>query len=567
VLTNSNVIQIGPIVFSPCSFALREVLEVRRIEVNRGAADDRASEGPFRYDSGVSRLGSIFLLGIAACASPTLRTVPRVVDGQVEHGPFVSPYAYEWFIEGEVSAAKGRHDQAAMAFEAATAAPSDDVVLMTRLAEEFELSGASRRADRTLALARRAYPESARVVLAEGRVQRYRGMDDEALSSYARAHELEPAWDAPVIAIAETLSATGHTHRAKAILIEHIETSFGTRSEHARHVLIDLARRLGDAETLERAMALGLSSTQTERSRAAGALALRAGQPALAVRLLAPALDTPQNVVLWVRALVESGDQQEAATFLATVDSQRLGGVLDHVELLLEIGDVDVALRLLEAVEPSPRVQYLKGRALLARGDYIEAAAVLADVPIGAASFEASRMAFARCSMSQDRQGAAAEALSQAPHESLAVRRMLAEIYLEEGDLRAGLRLFDPKRPAERAALAEFFERAGRFEEAAAYYANVEVRADDAPQLRARASAEQLVSHGHPRSAIAILERWTTLAPDDLYSRVRLIELLRADDRAEAAEKRGRRTLQVIDDPVLLAHLIEVLEAPPAATQ
>ncbi len=535
---------------------------MRRIEVNRHAANDRASKGPFRYDSGVSRLGSIFLLGVAACASPTLRTVPRIVDGQVEQGPFVSPYAYERFIDGEVSATKGRHGEAAMAFEAATAAPADDVVLMSRLAEEFELSHASRRADRTLEMAGRAYPDSARVVLAEGRVQRYRGMHDEALALYTRASELEPAWDAPVIAIAETLVATGRTRRAKAVLLEYAESSVGTQPEHARRVLIELARSLGDAETLARALALDRRSTQTERSHSAGTLALRAGQPALAVRLLAPALDTPENVVLWLRALVDSGDKQEAATFLAKADSKRLGGVLDHVVLLLNVGEFDVALQLLAGLGPSPRVEYLKGRALVARGDYVEAAAMLADVPIGAASFEASRLAFAQCSMSQARHGVAVEALSQVPHESLALRRMLAEIYLEEGNLRAGLRLFDPKRRTGRAALAELFERAGRFEEAAAYYANVKARADDPPQLRARASAEQLVANGHPRSAIAILERRATMAPADLYARVRLIELLRADNRTEAAEKMGRQTLRVIDDPMLLAHLIEVLESP-----
>ena len=49
------------------------------------------------------------------------------------------------------------------------------------------------------------------------------------------------------------------------------------------------------------------------------------------------------------------------------------------------------------------------------------------------------------------------------------------------------------------------------------------------------------------------------MAPNDLYARVRLIELLRAEDQGEAAEKRGRQTLQVVDDPVLLAHLIEIL--------
>jgi thioredoxin-like negative regulator of GroEL len=144
---------------------------------------------------------------------------------------------------------------------------------------------------------------------------------------------------------------------------------------------------------------------------------------------------------------------------------------------------------------------------------------------------------------------------------------MLAEIYLEEGNLRAGLRLFDPKRPEERAALAGLFEQAGRFEEAAAYYANVRVGSNDEPQLQARVAAEQLASHGHHRGAIAILERWTALAPDDLYARVRLVELLQADHRAEAAEKRGRRTLEVIDDPLLLAHLVDVLESPAAPTQ
>lgn len=488
-----------------------------------------------------------------------------MVDGQVEYGPFVSPYAYEWFIEGEVAAAKGQHAEAAMAFEAATAAPASDVVLVTRLAEEFELSGASRRADRTLAVARRVYPESATVALAEGHIQRHRGNDDAAFSSYAWAHRLAPAWDAPVVAIADILVGTGHTQRAKALLLEYVETWPAMRSEDARKVLTELARRIGDAETLKRVLSLDPGSSPTERAYAAGALALRTGEPALAARLLEPALETPENISLWLRALVDSGDQQKAAAFLATADSERLGGVPDKVEWLLEIGEIDAALRLLETGEPSPRAEYSKGRALLARGDYIEAAVILADVPLGAASFEASRIAFAECSISQDRQGAAAEALSQAPHGSLPLRRMLAEIYVDQGDLRAGLRLFDPKRSAERAAIAALFERAGRFEEAAAYYAHVKVQTSDEPRVRARASAEQLASHGHSRNAIAILEQWTELAPDDLYARVRLIELLQADNRSDEAERRGRRTLQVVDDAALLAHLIEILEAPGAA--
>jgi len=133
--------------------------------------------------------------------------------------------------------------------------------------------------------------------------------------------------------------------------------------------------------------------------------------------------------------------------------------------------------------------------------------------------------------------------------------------------VRASLKLFDPKRPAERAVIAALFERAGRFEEAAAYYANIKSDPADEPGLRARASAEQLAAHGHRRSAIAILERWTALAPDDLYARVRLVELLQADNQVQTAENRGRRTLEVIGDPLLRAHLVDVLASPAAPTQ
>jgi tetratricopeptide (TPR) repeat protein len=493
--------------------------------------------------------------------------VPRVVDGQVEHGPFVSPYAYEWFIEGEVLAAKGQHDQAAMAFETATAAPADDVVLMTRLAEEYELSGESRRADRTLASARRYHPKSARVALAEGRIQEHRDRDREALSSFARAQELAPTWDEPVVAMAEALIRGGNRQRAIAILLEHLESSLGARSEHALRVLIELAHRAGDAETLERALALDPSSTPTARAQAAGELALAAGQPALAARILAEALGTPQNIALWLQALVESGNREEAAAFLAASSSERLGGVVEHADLLLEVGEVDRALQLMDAAETSPRVEYSKGRALLARGNYVEAAIVLADVPLGAASFEAARVALAECSMSRGRPGAATETLSLAPHDSLEVREKRAEFYLEEGDLRAGLRLFDPKQPVERATLAALFERAGHFDEAAAYYATVKMVSPDEPHLRARVQAEQLASHGHRRDAISVLERWVAIAPDDLYARVRLVELLQADHRTEAAEKRGRRALEVIDDARLRAHLVELLEAPANATR
>jgi thioredoxin-like negative regulator of GroEL len=482
------------------------------------------------------------------------------VDGELEHGPFVSPYAYEWFIEGEASASQGRHGEAAMAFENAAAAPADDALLITRLAEEYELSGDSRRADRTLSAARRSYPSSPWVALAQGRIAQHRGGESEAIAAFIRARELAPRWDAPVIGLAETLIAFGRTERASAILLAYLGSSPHPRSERARSVLLDLARRSGDAETLARALALDPHLTPAARARETAELALEIGQPALAARVLAPALDMPENVALWLQALIQSGDRAEVASFLEGANRQGLGDLSERVDLLLDIGEARRALELLEFAAPSPKVGYATGRALLIAGNYVEAATILAEVPFGTASFEAARLAFADCSTAQGRPGAAAEALSQAPDYSLAIRKTLAGIYLEEGALRAGLRLFDPKRNLDRAALASLFERAGHFEEAAAYYAAVQAPGLDEARLHARASAERLASRGNRRAAIAVLERWTAAAPDDLYARVRLVELLAADDQVEVAQQSGGRALEVIDAPRLRAHLIAVLE-------
>ncbi|NNE17938.1 MAG: hypothetical protein HKN10_05605 [Myxococcales bacterium] len=489
-----------------------------------------------------------------------MRTVPRVVDGEVEHGAFVSPYAYEWFIEGEASANQGRHDEAVMAFENATAAPAGDALLMSRLAEEYELSGDSRRADRTLAAARRSHPGSPWVALAQGRIHQHRDEEREAIAAFIRVQELAPGWDAPVVAMADTLVASGRPERASAILLEYLGFSSHPGSERARRSLLDLALRRGDAETLSLAIALDPHSTPAARDRKAGKLALENGQPAFAARALSAAPASPENVALWLHALFRSGGRAEVASFLRNSDGQGLGDWVERVDLLLKIGEVERALDVLKSITPSPKVAYARGRALLIDGDYAAAAAAFAEVPFGSASFEAARLALAACSTAQGRPGAAAEALSQAPHDSLAVRQTLAGIYLEEGRLRAGLRLFDPKRDLERAALAALFERAGHFEEAAAYYAAIRANGLEEPGLGARVRAERLASRGHLRAAIAVLDRWTVAAPDDLYARVRLVELLAADAQVEVAHERGRRALEVIDAPQLRAHLIAVLE-------
>ncbi|HET6417954.1 MAG TPA: hypothetical protein VFG22_16775 [Polyangiales bacterium] len=534
---------------------------MRRIEVKRRVLVAQDWEGPFHYDPRVRRLGSIFLLGVAACASPAMRTVPRVVDGEVENGPFVSPYAYEWFIEGEALAAKGQHAQAAIAFENAAAAPDDDVLLMTRLAEEYELSGAYRRADRTLSLARRNDPSSARVALAEGRILQSRGAEAEALSSFARAMDLAPAWEEPVIEMAVSLNALGHPQRANAVLLDYVENSIASRSASARKFLLELAREAKDGRLYERALLLDSSSTAESRAEAAGALSLEAGRPAMAARILGRALDSTKNTNLWIRALSQSGDRARALDFLAESQSDQVEGDVWRAEWLVRLGDAQRALDSLQAMSGSPRVELSRGEALAARGEYASAAAVLSRIPFGASTFEASRLALVECSTSLGRAGAATEALSQAPHGSLSVRAKVAEFYLEEGDLPAALRLFDPKNPKERALIARLFEEAGEFREAAAYYASLKPSFTDGSPLAARASAERLAAHGHLGRAVSVLEGWRTAAPDDLYARVRLVELLLAQSRRNDAMREGRDALGLIEDQMLSAHLSDLLTA------
>ena len=75
-------------------------------------------------------------------------------------------YAYEWFLKGEVAAAKGAHEESAIALETALAAPTDDALVLSKLAIEYDRSGESRRAERTLTVASRLQPRSMEVAFA-----------------------------------------------------------------------------------------------------------------------------------------------------------------------------------------------------------------------------------------------------------------------------------------------------------------------------------------------------------------------------------------------------------------
>ncbi|MEM7437225.1 MAG: tetratricopeptide repeat protein [Myxococcota bacterium] len=474
------------------------------------------------------------------------------MDGEIEHGAFVSAFAYEWFVEGEVAAAKGRHDESAIALETANASPSDDALLMARLAEEYEMSGASRRADRTLSVARRSDPQSARVWLAKGRIHMLRAEYDEAMRALVTASKRDPTSDEIAIALGRALRTQGLRLRANAVLIAYIERNYDTETEGARRVLLELARTDSDPQTLQRALALGASEDRDREAFLAAELAYKAGQPALAARLLDGALETPESRALWLRAAIRSGDRASARDFLVSTPSDALGGPAKHAAWLLELGEPTLALEVLQSETPSPRVVTLRGRALADRGDYVAATRALSGVPHGSSTYDGARLAFAESAKARIREGAAAEALSSAPSDSREVRFELAKLYLSQGDLKRGLRLFDPKRPSDRPAIARLFEEAGHSREASAYYATIDEQAPESAAVLARAAAERLMARGRYEPAAEVLRQWTASSPDDLYARARLIEILTLLDRSSEATAEAHALLPYIHHPALL---------------
>ena len=262
-----------------CRLALREGLGVRgrRSQTPGVAGQSSLRERPSTMMLGVGRVGSILTAGARRLrAVPSANGAPRGRWKSRATAPAVSPYAYEWFIEGEMLAAEGRHDEAAVAFESATAAPSTDPLLMTRSRGGVRAqrrrppsrSGPDRSpADTTLA---RRESRSRRVASSG-----HRDAHDDALDRRSCARSAwHPDWDAPVIAMAEALEAKGNPARASAILLGTTSRTWDPASVQPRSTaLLTLARRPSKRRGNARRERLRFDSAIDEqRGRASGRL-------------------------------------------------------------------------------------------------------------------------------------------------------------------------------------------------------------------------------------------------------------------------------------------------------
>ncbi|HJL45155.1 MAG TPA: hypothetical protein RMG45_04945, partial [Polyangiaceae bacterium LLY-WYZ-15_(1-7)] len=223
------------------------------------------------------------LVATTACVPRAPATVARVVGGERRAGAFVSPYAYEHFVRAELAAAEGRWEEAIAEYEQARLGPSDDAYVVARMALALEAAGRAAEADRALEAGLALDPESEAVFLARGRILAGRGEREAAIEATARAAELAPDSDGPVLQLAELLRAGGADARALALL-ERAEAS-----PHALRARLTLALERRDAEASGEAVEalLRVAPLRIAEVEQAAALALEEERPALALRLLA----------------------------------------------------------------------------------------------------------------------------------------------------------------------------------------------------------------------------------------------------------------------------------------
>jgi tetratricopeptide (TPR) repeat protein len=305
--------------------------------------------------------------------------------------PFVSPFAYEWFVRAELLEARGEHAQAAEAYRNALSSADEDPYLYARLAQALQGAGDIHGADRALQAGLALDPRSEPIWLARARITRHRGPPDQAFEAYERAEAAAPSSAEAPLELAELLRAQGHAERALAVL-ERFAARTKAGSRAALRARLELARARGDGAALAEAARAWLEhgSTQAELVRRTASELFEAGRPALALRVLSvlPPEDRDARLRLSVALALER--HEEAELLLASTPPEALGGPLEIAEAYLRIGRAERALASLDeadasdAADPHHRA-LLTGLSLLALGRPADAAEQLARVPVGSA--------------------------------------------------------------------------------------------------------------------------------------------------------------------------------------
>ena len=491
-------------------------------------------------------LGALGALLCAGCPAgePTLLIVRRV-GGEQRTGTFVSPFAYEWFMRGELAAGAGDWPGAAEAFRMALAGPDEDPLVLARLADALDHAGDRAAADEALAEGERIDECPEAIWLVRGAIAERHDQRDTAIAAYTRAASCAPQSADGPLALAALLERAGQSARADAVLQDCV-TRAGGHGAGAARARLALALRGGDARAIADALeTLGhVAPARGSDVEAAVRATLSADDRGLAARLFDRLPRGLGDVALRARSLVRAGRSTEAEALLATGSPDAFGGLTETARLFLEVGRADRAEELAAAAlatTDEPEAAVVLGRARLALGEYGGAVGPLARVRAGATAFVDARLALATALDGMGMPGLAREALARTltTDDDVRVREALAAARLAAGDLDRALDALGTHDDVRsQVARARLLDRGGRPADAARAWASVSVDDPglDAP-TRERVRAERWLARDDVQRGIATLRALVRSTPTDALARARLAELLQRTGDASGAAR------------------------------
>jgi Tfp pilus assembly protein PilF len=315
---------------------------------------------------------------LAGCAE---LTVPRVVDGQVIEGRFVSEHAYAFYARAAEAEAAGDRRAALAAYAAAIEEDPESPEIWTRVGA-LRCASVETRAGADSAFERAAEldPESGPLALEEARCALARGDVALALARAERALALDPDADEVSLFLASALSAAARPADARRVL-EALVVRLPASTVALRE-LTAAADRAGDrpaalrAARLLRELAPDTTATLEQRfpelrplAEVDAALAL--GDLAAARRRARAAALAPADLAARAAALGRAEMARDQAALVAAADPSDATAAIALATAADLLGDEGGLARALDAAPragiPSPLARWLYADLLLRR--------------------------------------------------------------------------------------------------------------------------------------------------------------------------------------------------------
>lgn len=524
----------------------------------------------------------VLAAGCSRLPEPRNPSMVRSFNGTLVPGYYVSPAAYQHYIQAQLFANDGRAEEAADELRHALASDGASPYLRTRLAEELLQLGRVDEAREEVEAALHLDPQFPEGYVDLAKVRSRLGDHAGAEVALKRALEIDKSCEDAYLALVGVLRERGQAGRADAVWREMAKNVPGSAQAHEEVGRAELAKgnvKMAESE-LQKAIDLdgGLVDARVEYAQ----LLQGEGRFSDATTQLREAWDHTGDVKLaemYAKLAMASGHEPDARELVDRIDDE--GGGRDRrlevAQLRLITREPDrarsIADEILKATE-SPRARLVAAHALEAQGHIDEALGQLRKVPREAAQFPKAQESLARLLRDSGRYREAIELLGKAllslggdgdTWESL--NDLLAMTHERAGDRAQAIRVLESalgKRPRSQSlafALAQAYQRDGQWKQA--------IDTAEAVLKREPGSAAALnfvgfllTDHGERlEDAKKLLEHAARLRPADgavldslgwLY-----LKMGRVDDAERLLVRADRLTPE---DPEILEHLGSLYE-------